>query len=120
MSDKYAEARDFLEEVWSQLDNEFDLAGNTVKNGVKTGGGKRGGGQFLDLYISYRNAERWNVNLAWLQDEPQTEAYLRVQLYKAYNKRCQTLNVMITTCPRATPRLKSFGKNLRDCFKADQ
>ena len=76
---KDSEAREFLEQVFLQTSSEFDLSQNQVKNGVKTGGDMIAGRKHVDVYISYKNNDKWRASLAWLQDTPADVPYLRVE-----------------------------------------
>ena len=79
---KDSEAREFLDRVYAATASDFDLSDNHVKNGVKTGGDMLAGRKHLDAYISYKNHDGWNANLSWLQDNADTDPYLRVWLYQ--------------------------------------
>ena len=76
---KDSEAREFLEQVFLRTCSEFDLAQNQVKNGVKTGGDMIAGRKHVDVYISYKNNDKWRASLAWLQDTPADLPKLRVE-----------------------------------------
>ncbi|WP_172978570.1 MULTISPECIES: hypothetical protein [unclassified Ruegeria] len=76
---KDSAARECLEQIFLRTASEFDLSGNEVKNGVKTGGDMIAGRKHVDVYISYKNNEKWRAALAWLQDSPGDQAYLRVE-----------------------------------------
>lgn len=76
---KDSEAREYLEQVFRQVSSDFDLSQNQVKNGVKTGGDMIAGRKHLDVYISYKNNDKWRAALAWLQDTPADVPYLRVE-----------------------------------------
>lgn len=76
---KDSEAREYLEQVFGQTSSDFDLSQNQVKNGVKTGGDMIAGRKHLDVYISYKNSDKWRAALAWLQDTPADVPYLRVE-----------------------------------------
>ncbi|MDE4175692.1 hypothetical protein PXK01_16135 [Phaeobacter sp. PT47_59] len=76
---KDSEAREFLEQVFLRTCSEFDLSQNQVKNGVKTGGDMIAGRKHVDVYISYKNNDKWRTSLAWLQDTPADVPYLRVE-----------------------------------------
>lgn len=76
---KDSEAREFLEQVFLRTCSEFDLSQNQVKNGVKTGGDMIAGRKHVDVYMSYKNNDKWRASLAWLQDTPTDVPYLRVE-----------------------------------------
>ncbi len=76
---KDSEAREYLAQVFWQTSSEFDLSQNQVKNGVKTGGDMIAGRKHVDVYISYKNKNKWRAALTWLQDTPADVPYLRVE-----------------------------------------
>lgn len=76
---KDSEAREVLEQVFLRTCSEFDLSQNQVKNGVKTGGEMIAGRKYIDVYISYKNNDKWRASLAWLQDTPADVPNLRVE-----------------------------------------
>ncbi|WP_170399304.1 hypothetical protein [Ruegeria arenilitoris] len=77
---KDAQAREFLEGFFEQLAAEFDLSGNRLKNGVKTGGHMINGSKYIDVYISYKTETGKNLSLAWIQKEPESPAYFHLML----------------------------------------
>ncbi|AEI93757.1 hypothetical protein [Roseobacter litoralis] len=77
---KDEQGRDFLEALYERVATEFDLSGNHLKNGVKTGGYMINGTRYVDVYISYKTATKKNLSLAWIQDEVGSEPYLHLQL----------------------------------------
>lgn len=76
---KDSEAREFLEQVFLRTCSDFDLSQNQVKNGVKTGGDMIAGRKHVDVYISYKNNDKWRASLAWLKGTPADVPYLRVE-----------------------------------------
>ncbi|WP_134012572.1 hypothetical protein [Litoreibacter halocynthiae] len=76
---KDSEAREILEQVFLRTCSEFDLSQNQVKNGVKTGGDMIAGRKHVDVYISYKNDDKWRASLAWLQDTTADVPNLRVE-----------------------------------------
>lgn len=79
---KDATAREFLETVFASISREFNLQENEVRNGVKVGGDMISGRKHIDMYISYKNAAKWNVGLAWMQDSVASDSYLRFRRYQ--------------------------------------
>jgi hypothetical protein len=76
------EGRKRLEKLYADIVGEFDLSKNTVKNGLKTGGLMISGIYHVDIYFSYKNAEKWNVSLNWLQEKIEDKPIVRVRLYQ--------------------------------------
>lgn len=73
-------ARAWLQTVFEQSAAMFDLSGNVLKNGVKTGGLMISGQAYLDVYLSYKNAAGLNLALTWLQEAPEKDATLTLSL----------------------------------------
>ncbi len=61
---KDAEARELLRNYHLELEGIFDLSGNILKGGVKTGGHMINGSKFVNVYISYKNNEQYGVSLS--------------------------------------------------------
>jgi hypothetical protein len=78
---KDAEARVLLENIHGALTSEFDLSGNTVGSGVKTGGAMMRGDAYVDVYISYKSTDRWHVAMGYLQSSASEDPTLVVRLY---------------------------------------
>lgn len=66
---KDEQGREFLQTLYERIAAEFDLSGNQLKNGVKTGGYMINGTRYVDVYISYKTATKTNLSLAWIQDD---------------------------------------------------
>jgi hypothetical protein len=79
---KEAEARMQLESVLHDLSNSFNFGSNQLKNGVKAGGGMLSGEKHIDVYISYKNKERYGVALSLSQDDPESELIATFYYYK--------------------------------------
>jgi hypothetical protein len=77
---KDAQGREFLEAFYKKLAAEFDLSGNQLKNGVKTGGYMITGTRYVDVYISYKTAKGKNLGLAWIQEDVASRPYLHILL----------------------------------------
>ncbi len=74
---KDREAREFLDELGSLIEREFDLSGNKLKtNKIKTGGDKVRGDRFVDLYLAFKDENGVSVKLFWRQDKSDEAAYL--------------------------------------------
>lgn len=79
---KDAEARALLSQINDALEVEFDLSGNTVGSGVKTGGDMISGAFHVVVYISYKGADRRHAGLAVVQRAPDADPILIVSLYQ--------------------------------------
>ncbi|NVO57404.1 hypothetical protein HW561_16535 [Rhodobacteraceae bacterium B1Z28] len=62
---KDAQGREFLEEFYDRIAMDFDVSGNRLKNGVKTGGHMIDGTKYVDAYVSYKTATGKNLSLGW-------------------------------------------------------
>ena len=74
--------RKLLEGFLSELKNSFDFSKNNVGSHVKTGGNMINGTRYIDVYISYKNDEKWHCSFAYLQDKIETDPYLRTRKYQ--------------------------------------
>lgn len=79
---KDADARVLLGKIHDALAEEFDLSGNTVGAGVKTGGSMMRGDTYVDVYISYKSADRWHVAMGYVQATVSDDPALVVRLYR--------------------------------------
>ncbi len=77
---KDEQGREFLEALYERIAAEFDLSGNQLKNGVKTGGYMINGTRYVDVYISYKTATRKNLSLAWIQNDVGSKPCLHLLL----------------------------------------
>jgi len=74
--------RKLLEEFLIELKSNFDFSKNNVGSHVKTGGNMINGTRYIDVYISYKNDEKWHCSFAYLQDFIDTDPYLRIRKYQ--------------------------------------
>ena len=79
---KDLQARELLNKVHQGLASEFDLSKNKVGLGVKTGGHMIAGRAYIDVYISYKNSEKWHLGLGLMQEKADTEQTINVKLYQ--------------------------------------
>ena len=107
---KDADGRVLLDKVHDALAAEFDLSKNTVGARVKTGGRMIRGEVHVDVYISYKAADRRHLNLTYLQRKPEDEPTLVVRLYQTgptvtepqiYEEFCLASVDLATACYRA-------------------
>ena len=77
---KDSQGRKFLEAFCNRIAVDFDLAGNQLKNGVKTGGYMINGTRFVDVYISYKTLAGQNLSLAWIQNDVASKPSLQLLL----------------------------------------
>ena len=79
---KGCEAMALLEDVLNRLSSKYDLAGNRVKNHVKTGGDRLKGEKYISCHISYKNSHRVAAGLELIQDSSESELTATVTYYK--------------------------------------
>lgn len=82
---KEGEASALLEYLFCKLAATHDLTANRLKNGVKAGGQMISGQKHIDVYISYKNANRVGAFIGLVQDNPESELTARVGYYKTGN-----------------------------------
>ena len=80
---KDEEAVIVLQEIYSKLDEEFDLSNkekNAVKSGVKVGGDMISGKKYVCRYFSFKTKEtKVNIGFAYNQDTVEDEPYFWIQ-----------------------------------------
>jgi len=76
------EARELLQKIYDQVCSDYDLSQNTVGSGIKIGGDMITGTANVDVYISYKNQDKWHAVLGFYQASAETEPKLRVKLYQ--------------------------------------
>ncbi len=62
-----AQARDLLSEIDANISEDFDLSGNILKNGVKSGGEMIAGRWHIDVYLSYKNQHGYGASIGLRQ-----------------------------------------------------
>ncbi len=78
---KDGKAVELLTEVVEQIKQIYDLSANELGNHVKCGGDQMGGKVYVYRYINYKSDDGWNVGLAYIQEKPDTEPFLKVSRY---------------------------------------
>jgi hypothetical protein len=86
-------ARDYLEQVYQKISEEFDLSGNKIKNGVKTGASVLSGDAVVDVYISYKNDQGIGAVLAAYQPSIDEPISYQVFMYKGAKKPDNLVNL---------------------------
>ncbi len=80
---KDSEPKKLLQEIYDRLRTTYDLSDDILPGeGVKTGGRIIRGEAFIDIYISYKNPDMWNVGIGYIQLSPKEEPFLEVNLYQ--------------------------------------
>jgi len=79
---KDAEARAILVRINEALAQDFDLSGNTVGSGVKTGGDMISGNVYVSVYISYKGVDRRHATLGVFQRSAEIAPIFVVRLYQ--------------------------------------
>lgn len=81
---KESVATEMLEKLYSKISASYDLTGNRLKNGVKTGGLMISGKLYIEVYISYKNADNQGVFLSLTQDTVDDELVVIVRRYSTH------------------------------------
>ena len=74
--------RKLLGEFLEELQITFDFSNNNVGSHVKTGGSMINGTKYIDVYISYKNNDKWHCSFAYVQDLIDSDPYIMVRKYK--------------------------------------
>ena len=80
---KDAEARSLLQKIYDETTAEYDLSANRVKGGVKTGGDMIAGRSYINVYISFKNDQKWHAVLAFNQITVDSNPRIDVALYQS-------------------------------------
>lgn len=75
-----AQGRIYLEALFKRVSDDFDLSGNQLKNGMKTGGYMISGARYIDVYISYKTKTGRNLSISWIQENVESKPYIQVLL----------------------------------------
>ncbi|MDD1780309.1 hypothetical protein LRP49_03755 [Enterovibrio sp. ZSDZ35] len=86
-----------LESLCTQLEMEFDLTNNTLKNGVKAGGRMISGEYYIDVYASYKNREKHGASIALTQRNIDAELEVTVRRYRTHSENSGDMERQIHT-----------------------
>ena len=75
-------ARDILNAINNTLKGEFDLTGNIVGSGVKTGGDMISGDSYVSVYISYKSQDRRHATFGYFQAKVDADHLFIVTFYQ--------------------------------------
>ena len=67
------EAREYLSKIYEMVKTDFNMSGNKLKNGVKTGGEMMSGAAYVEVYMSYKNSDNIGAYLVLKQDSVDSE-----------------------------------------------
>ena len=78
-----------LKEVYENLSKKYDLSHNKLKPGVKFGRGPMiNDNIYVEVYISYKNEEKFGVQMVFTQKQPDSSPFFTVRKYfEAWDKR---------------------------------
>jgi hypothetical protein len=79
---KDEKVRESLREFLDELNLTFDFSNNFVRSHVKTGGSMINGTKYIDVYISYKNKDKWHCSFAYVQDEANSNLYIMIRKYQ--------------------------------------
>lgn len=75
-------AKQKLNQIYSNLIQKYDFSANQVGNGIKAGGDMIAGRVYIDVYFSYKNKAKWHSTFAWIQDDDEQAPYFKVAIYQ--------------------------------------
>ena len=85
---KDAEGRAILQKMLEDLKVIFDFSGNVIKNGVKTGGLMIAGDKYVDVYMSYKNKDKYGALISYSKDRIDSHPYFTIiKYFKAFNNK---------------------------------
>jgi hypothetical protein len=82
---KESVAMEKLEGLYKKLITSLDFSKNKLKNGVKSGGRNISGEFYIDLYMSYKNANNHGAYISLTQVTIEEELEVTVGLYSTHN-----------------------------------
>ena len=74
--------RTSLREFLDELKTSLDFSNNNVGSHVKTGGSMINGSKYIDVYISYKNKDKWHCSFAYVQDHANSNLYIMTRKYQ--------------------------------------
>ena len=60
----------------------FDFSNNNGGSHVKNGGSMINGTKYIDVYIFYKNKDKWHCFFAYVQDQVDTNPYIMTRKYQ--------------------------------------
>ena len=91
---KGQEAKILLEEVYSELSNEFDWTHNNVLSGVKVGGAMLAGRNYVSYFISYKNNDNINIGFIYRQLTEKQDPFLEISYRKVSSKEMNEVKII--------------------------
>ena len=105
----------FLEEVYTSIQEDYDLKDNLHKNGVKVGGSMIGGRQYIAWYLPFKGKSDWGTSISYRQTTKETEPIIEVSRYLgSMNDNTTKEKEMTDFCARSD-RSKAIS-HFRDCL----
>lgn len=83
-----------LGEFLEELKLSFDFSKNNVRSHVKTGGLMINGTKYIDVYISYKNKDKWHCSFSYVQDQSNTDLYIMTRKYQGGIMNKETVSEM--------------------------
>lgn len=76
--------REFLQTLYDIFEQVggYDFSKNCVGKGVKTGGDMISGKAYVDLYLSYKNKDKWHTGIAYNQKTVNDDPKIIVKIYQ--------------------------------------
>ena len=104
--------RTSLSEFLDELKTTFDFSNNNVGSHVKTGGSMINGTKYIDVYISYKNKDKWHCSFAFVQDQANTNLYIMTRKYQGGMMNKESVSEIIYEIEDLDKAKLGFIKNL--------
>ena len=103
-----------LGEFLDDLKRSFDFSNNTVRSHVKTGGSMINGTKYIDVYISYKNKDKWHCSFSYVQDQSNTDLYVMTRKYQGGIMNKETVSEMNYEIEDIEKAKLKFIENLKE------
>ena len=109
------EAKELLQNVLTEVTEQYDWSKNRVGSHVKVGGTQINGTHYVCIYISYKNAEGVSSGLAYKQCSLESEPFLEVHLRQVRTKQkvAEMVEEMKYSLSELNEARSQFIKNLK-------
>ena len=106
--------RKLLKEFLEELKVDFDFSNNKVGSHVKTGGFMINGTKYIDVYISYKNKDKWHCSFAYVQDQVDSNPYIMTRKYQGGMMNKESVSEIIHEIENIDKAKLVFTENLEE------
>ena len=106
--------RTSLSKFLDELKTTFDFSNNNVGSHVKTGGSMINGTKYIDVYISYKNKDKWHCSFAYVQDQVDSNPYIMTRKYQGGMMNKESVSEIIHEIENIDKAKLVFTENLEE------